>query len=109
MALNRSDFQRLAELRVAEAKSLLDQGRYEGAYYLAGYAVECAIKAYVARQTNQYDFPDRDLVAKVYKHDPEELVRGAGLEIALRKEIESDAEFANNWAVVNPDFSRRLR
>jgi HEPN domain-containing protein len=40
--MNRADFQKLAELRIREAKVLLDSKHYEGAYYLAGYAVECA-------------------------------------------------------------------
>lgn len=45
MPLSRSDFQRLADVRIAEAKVLLDAGMWDGAYYLAGYAVECALKA----------------------------------------------------------------
>jgi hypothetical protein len=31
--MNRADFQKLTELRLAEAKVLLDSKRYEGAYY----------------------------------------------------------------------------
>ena len=36
----KAEFQELAEQRLAEAKALLDQGQWDGAYYLAGYAVE---------------------------------------------------------------------
>lgn len=43
--MNRVDFRQLAGLRIAEAKVLLDNNLYAGAYYLAGYAVECALKA----------------------------------------------------------------
>jgi HEPN domain-containing protein len=43
--LNRRDFQELALVRLNEAKVLLDAGHFDGAYYLAGYAVECALKA----------------------------------------------------------------
>ena len=39
--MNRSDLQKIADIRVADAKLLLDAGRFEGAYYLIGYAVEC--------------------------------------------------------------------
>jgi hypothetical protein len=35
----------MAEERVKDAKALLDGGRWEFAYYAAGYAVECALKA----------------------------------------------------------------
>jgi HEPN domain-containing protein len=48
--MNRSDFHRLTEIRIKEAKVLLDRKCYEGAYYLAGYAVECALKACIAKE-----------------------------------------------------------
>jgi HEPN domain-containing protein len=51
--MNRADLQQLAELRITEAKVLLDNGFYAGAYYLAGYAVECALKACIAKLTNR--------------------------------------------------------
>ncbi len=55
--MNRADFKRLSNLRVREAKVLLDKGLFAGAYYLAGYAVECAMKARIAGQTRRHDFP----------------------------------------------------
>ncbi|MBI1749192.1 MAG: HEPN domain-containing protein [Acidobacteria bacterium] len=106
--MNRADLQRLTELRIREAKALLDGGCSEGAYYLAGYAVECAIKAYVAKRTREHDFPDKALIEKVYRHDPEELVRGAGLEKDLRDEMDRDKDFAVNWAIVK-NWSEKSR
>jgi hypothetical protein len=38
----RRDFKILAELRSEEVLILLAKGKQQGAYYLAGYAVECA-------------------------------------------------------------------
>jgi hypothetical protein len=38
--MNRADFQRLADIRIDEAAALLAQQKWDGAYYLAGYAVE---------------------------------------------------------------------
>ena len=38
--MNRKDFQELSRIRLKEAKALLDLGLWDGAYYLAGYAVE---------------------------------------------------------------------
>jgi len=55
--MNRSDFQKLTEIRMKEAKVLLSNACFEGAYYLAGYAVECAIKACIAKKTQIHDFP----------------------------------------------------
>ena len=57
--MNRLDLQQLSDLRIGEAKALLAQGFPEGAYYLAGYSVECALKACIARRTREHDFPDK--------------------------------------------------
>lgn len=106
--MNRDDFQRLAQVRIEEAEALLASGHFAGAYYLAGYSIECAIKAYVAKQTKQYDFPDKDLVLKVYKHSPKDLVGGAGLDSELELEIKADNTSAGYWGVVSK-WSERYR
>ena len=45
--MNRSELQRLSNERIEDAQALLAASRWAGAYYLAGYAVECALKACV--------------------------------------------------------------
>jgi hypothetical protein len=77
--LNRADLQQLAETRLREAKVLLDAGEWSGSYYLCGYSVECALKAVVAGQVNQGDFPDKKLADAVYTHDLVKLRGLAGL------------------------------
>ena len=77
--MNSSDLQKLASLRIKEAKTLLDNDRYEGAYYLAGYAVECALKACIAKKTKRFDFPDKELANKSYTHKLEALVGQSGM------------------------------
>ena len=58
--MTRNDFQRLALLRVKESRALLQRGFYKGAYYLSGYAVECALKACIAKKTQRHEFPDKE-------------------------------------------------
>jgi HEPN domain-containing protein len=65
-----------------EAKALLDAGLPDGAYYLAGYAVECALKACIAKSTLRYDFPDKTTVDKSYTHSLTQLVGVANLNIS---------------------------
>ncbi|WP_420238862.1 hypothetical protein ACOBR2_04500 [Telmatobacter bradus] len=77
--MNRLDFQNLSNLRLREAKTLLEQGLDDGAYYLAGYAVECALKACIARQTQEHDFPDKKLVVDNHTHKLNDLLRLAQL------------------------------
>jgi HEPN domain-containing protein len=45
----RAEFQQLAHARLEESKALPDLGRWDGAYYLAGYTVELALKACIIK------------------------------------------------------------
>lgn len=47
--MDRKKLQWLAEERLKDAKALLGRKRWSGAYYLCGYAVECALKACLLR------------------------------------------------------------
>ena len=106
--MNRKDFQQLANIRIREAKVLLDTNLYEGSYYLAGYSVECALKACIARQIRVHDFPDRKLVKDVFTHNLQTLIRLAGLETELRATEQSNSDFGDNWRVVK-DWSEEVR
>jgi hypothetical protein len=102
--MNRTDFQQLAELRLREARALLAAELPEGAYYLAGYSVECALKACIAKRTQQHEFPDKKLVDKSYTHDVERLLDAAGLsdllknDLAVNEELELDWETVREWS-----------
>src|ERR1043166_3765187 len=98
--MTRRDLQRLARVRINEAKALLDRRLYSGAYYLAGYAVECGLKACVARRTRRYDFPDKKLALDSFTHNLNSLVGVAGLQTLLSVEIARDPSFSVNWAIV---------
>ncbi len=103
--LNRDALQRLSDLRVEEAWLLLDNGYYSGAYYLLGCAVECALKACIAKQVREHDFPDRNLTAKSYTHTLRELLGTALLSRALERDraiypgLGPNWEIAANWKV----------
>jgi HEPN domain-containing protein len=99
--MNRAAFQDLARKRIREAKVLLRSGSYEGAYYLAGYSIECALKPCIAKQTKRYDFPPSlDSVREIYTHNLERLLKKAGLAAERDKEIGLHSGFGNNWKVV---------
>lgn len=88
--MNRTDFQRLSEVRLRESESLLAAGYSDGAYYLAGYAVECALKACIARRTQEHDFPDKKLVNDSHTHDLGKLLQLAELKPDLEAAILAD-------------------
>jgi hypothetical protein len=106
--MNRSDLQRLSRLRVNEARALLKEGYYSGAYYLLGYAVECALKSCITKQIKRFDFPDRKLVMDSYTHDLEKLLGVSGLKDGLQNAIRVQPALGINWAIVK-DWSEQTR
>ena len=98
--MNRSEFQALSEIRVLEAKKLLDGECFHGAYYLLGYAVEFAFKSCIAKQTKRYDFPDKNFATNVYTHDLSKLLKTSGLEQRLQQDTKKNATLELNWAIV---------
>jgi len=97
--MNKSDLETLVDIRVSEAEVLLERENYQGAYYLAGYALECAIKACIAKQVQQYDFPNKDLAQKSHQHKLTDLLGVAGLKQKLSEKERADSDFQLNWAV----------
>ncbi len=59
VSVNRKEFQTLSRIRLREARALFKLGMHDGAYYLAGYSVECALKVCIAKATLWHDFPDK--------------------------------------------------
>lgn len=90
----------LAEARIREAGALLTAGEWSGAYYLAGYAIECGLKARIARSFGRFSMPDLALVKNSYTHDLTALVSVAQLKGQLEAAELADPAFAVNWALV---------
>jgi HEPN domain-containing protein len=105
--VNRADFQILARLRLEEARVLLGNGKQDGAYYLCGYSIECALKACIAKQTQQHDFPPRR-AQELYTHDLTRLLRFSELEPLLDSSRAQDPQLEANWATVK-DWTEESR
>jgi HEPN domain-containing protein len=98
--VKRRDFQELAALRLKEARLLLKANCPEGAYYLAGYAAECALKACIARHTERFEFPDKTRVDKSWTHSLSGLLQAAELEKKLAEARRHQPELDANWTIV---------
>jgi hypothetical protein len=99
--LTRKDFQRLAELRAREAASLLRSRHPIGSYYLSGYAVECGLKACIAKMAKRHEFPLKaDYIRRLYTHDLEELLKLAELDNQLETDMRANVTLARNSGVV---------
>jgi hypothetical protein len=106
--MNRIGFQEITELRLRESKALLAAGFPEGAYYLAGYAVECALKSCIAKRTREHDFPDKKLVNDSHSHDLAKLVQIAELKIDLDSAMQGNAAMQSSWDAIQ-DWSETSR
>jgi HEPN domain-containing protein len=98
--VKRQDLEDLAKLRIDEAKALLDSKHYAGAYYFVGLAVECAIKACIAKKTEEHEFPNFERVKNSWNHKLEKLIVTTELQQELAKIRKADQVFEANWLTV---------
>jgi HEPN domain-containing protein len=91
----------LAEDRLLDAECLLAGGRWSGAYYLAGYAVECGLKACIMAYVEATGaiFQDKKFSEKCWTHDLEDLLALAGLTPALAADAAANPALSTHWGV----------
>ena len=99
--LNRKILQTLAESRLDEGRILLANNQWTGAYYLAGLAIECALKACLARTVKEHDYPDKKFVNGMYQHNLQNLIGlDAVLLAGLQADTARDPKLEANWNTV---------
>jgi hypothetical protein len=102
-AVTRQEWRDLAEERVLDASALLNTHRWSAAYYLAGYAVECGLKAcvlaYVERNVDVI-FREKRYSEDCWTHDIEKLVALAGLKARRDADIAANTVLEDNWLIV---------
>jgi len=106
--MDRAQLQQLAELRLRDADALLTAGRWDAAYYLLGYCVECALKACVAKQFRLHEVPDKKLVNSFYTHRLDELLTISGVKSEMEIHAKTDSSFEINWNTMR-DWSETTR
>ena len=105
--MNRVELQQLSRIRLRDAAVLLASKKYPGAYYLAGYAVECALKACVAL-VQRHDFPDKTLANEAWVHNFEKLMRLTGNWPEFERDMAQNKVLEANWGLVK-DWSEADR
>jgi hypothetical protein len=92
--VTKADWQYLADLRLSEAELLLSNMKLDGAYYLGGLSVECALKACILKRLSNY-WPEKDFYKEMWAHDLSKL-----LDLADLNSIHKDAKVSANWGIV---------
>jgi HEPN domain-containing protein len=93
----------MAESRLRDAAALLSARRWSAAYYLAGYAVECGLKACVVarvRKNVAVIFQDRRFSEKCWTHDYNELLVLADLKVRSDADAAANKDLHDNWELV---------
>lgn len=101
--VNRAALQKLAEDRILDAELLLNGGRWSGAYYLAGYAIECGLKACIlAHVTSNASviFQERRYSEKCWTHELRQLLELAGLKAQMDADGKAQANLFARWGTV---------
>ena len=99
--LTKKDLEKLAELRLEDSLFLLKAGRSSSAYYLAGYAVELALRACISKLFQSNVIPDKSFVSAIYSHSLESLLGTAGLLPQFKADTITDTQFAAYWGIVS--------
>ena len=112
--MTRPEFQQIALLRLDEAETLLIQGKYDGCCYLAGYALELALKAVICNRMDNDSFFDilKSETARAFKiHNLAELVILAGLSKEYKELNIKNSILLSNWEYIKNDikWSEQLR
>lgn len=84
-----AELDNIAAARLGDAKALLAAGRFDGATYLCGYAVEVSLKAHICRVLNWPDFPSTSGEFQAYRsfqtHELDVLLRLSGQEARIKQ------------------------
>jgi hypothetical protein len=92
----------MTEDRLLDAQALLGGSRWAAAYYLAGYAVECGLKACVLALVERRGviFDDPKFAGAVRTHRLPDLVRLADLEQLFGIARGGNRDLEDNWLIV---------
>src|SRR3989338_6844493 len=93
----------IARARIEDATALLTAGRFDGATYLCGYAVEVALKARICRTLNWTEFPSTCSEFQAYRsfqtHELDVLLRLSGQEARVKQNHFSHWNAVAVWKV----------
>ena len=93
--MSRKQLQTLAKLRLREAEALYNAEFYDGSVYLAGYAVELALKARICRLLKVTEYPlEAGTSFKVHDLEQLKVLAGLSAEVSVIKNI----DLFNNWS-----------
>jgi len=102
--ISTTELRAIARARLRDAEVLLVGRRFDGAFYVCGYAVELALKARICRTLKWSGFPENEKDFRAFRavrtHDLEVLLRFSGTEERVMEKHLTDWATVRVW---NPE------
>jgi HEPN domain-containing protein len=99
------ELKNLCRDKLEDAKVLYTANRYDGAFYICGYAVELGLKKRICETLKWEGYPSSksefDKLASFKIHDLEMLLHLSGVESKIKKEFFTDWSIVVSW---NPEM-----
>jgi hypothetical protein len=99
-----NELETIAQARLLDAKALIGAGRYDGAIYIGGYAIELSLKARICKTLKWAGFPSSSKEFGDYRsfrvHDLDVLLHLSGIENEIKQNHLTDWSNVNTW---NPE------
>jgi len=99
--ISQHDLRKIAKARLADSVVLHRGGRYDGAIYMCGYAVETALKARICRVLRWPGFPSTGsefhTLQSFKTHDLDVLLKLSGAETRIRSRFLAEWSLVGMW------------
>ena len=102
--MDQAHWNRLSDVRIAEAQALIAAGFWSGAYYLAGYAVECKLKVLVVKKVENDPgiiFREQRFQSEIWTHNFADLLKKLDLSEKLKQESKINLRLENYWNIAS--------
>lgn len=99
--MDREQLRKLTRLRLKDARELYARHQWSGSYHIAGIAVECGLKACIAKNQRKHCFPDKFFANDCFTHDLKQLMKLADLTAEYDNEVQAlGGIFSTYWSTV---------
>jgi len=99
--MTRKELQKIALIRLKEAKTLYDNELYDGAVYLCGYVVEAALKARICRHLQMKEYLDTgDMKSMFLSHNFDRLLFLSGLKNRINLANRRRTNLFKHWSLL---------
>lgn len=96
--LTSKELKKIAGSKLKDAQVLFANKRYDGAFYNAGYSVECSLKAIIAETIGwPENLDEKKLLNELHSHDLEKLLKNSGKLTDVQTNLTTEWYYVNSY------------